>query len=60
MAARAHGVFVSAVGDIIVLMPPLTIEEDEIKLLVDAVVEGVREVCGSDEAESEEEGVDES
>ena len=60
MAARAHGVFVSAVGDIIVLMPPLTIEEDEIKLLVDAVVEGVREVCGSDEAESEEEGAEES
>jgi adenosylmethionine-8-amino-7-oxononanoate aminotransferase len=54
MAARAHGVFVSAVGDIIVLMPPLTIEEDEIKLLVDAVVEGIRAVCGSEEEESEE------
>ncbi|NNG15228.1 MAG: hypothetical protein HKM89_02025, partial [Gemmatimonadales bacterium] len=55
MAARAHGVFISAVGDIIVVMPPLTIEEDEIKLLVDAVAEGIREVCGSEAEEQEEE-----
>ncbi len=46
LAARTQGVFIGAIGDIIVLMPPLTITEDEIKLLVDAVVEAIGDVCG--------------
>jgi len=54
LAARSHGVFVGALGDVLLLMPPLTIEEEEIKLLVDAVAEGIREVCGSEEERGEE------
>ena len=55
LAARAHGAFVGAIGDVVILMPPLTIEEEEIKLLVDAVVAGISEVCGSKLTEAEEE-----
>jgi adenosylmethionine-8-amino-7-oxononanoate aminotransferase len=55
MAARSHGAFVGAIGDVVILMPPLTIEEEEIKLLVDAVIAGIGEVCGSEITETEEE-----
>jgi adenosylmethionine-8-amino-7-oxononanoate aminotransferase len=45
-AARRHGVFLRPLGDVIILMPPLSIAEAEIVALVDAIEAGVREVCG--------------
>jgi adenosylmethionine-8-amino-7-oxononanoate aminotransferase len=43
-AARERGVWVRPLGDVIVLMPPLAIEETELEMLVGAVDEAVREV----------------
>jgi adenosylmethionine-8-amino-7-oxononanoate aminotransferase len=40
-AARAMGVFLRPLGDVIVLMPPLSIQEEEIKHLIDAVEYGL-------------------
>jgi len=37
-----QGVFLRPLGDVIVLMPPLSIAESEIKSMVDAVEEGIR------------------
>ncbi len=45
-AARERGVFLRPLGDVIVLMPPLTVEPAEITCLVDAVEHGIRTVCG--------------
>jgi adenosylmethionine-8-amino-7-oxononanoate aminotransferase len=39
--ARERGVFLRPLGDVIVLMPPLSIDEDEIQLLVGAVEHGI-------------------
>jgi adenosylmethionine-8-amino-7-oxononanoate aminotransferase len=36
-AARAHGVILRPLGDVVVLMPPLSVRGDEIDLLVGAV-----------------------
>ena len=47
MAARKHGVFLRPLGDTVVCMPPLSITEEEIVTLVDAVERGIAEVCGS-------------
>jgi len=44
LAARKHGVIIRPLGDTIVLMPPLSIREDEVDRLVDATVRGIREV----------------
>jgi adenosylmethionine-8-amino-7-oxononanoate aminotransferase len=44
-AARDRGVFLRPLGDTIVLMPPLSITEPELTLLVDAVDHGIREIC---------------
>lgn len=46
-AARRHGVFLRPLGDVIVLMPPLTVTDAELGLLVDAVAAGIEEVCGA-------------
>jgi adenosylmethionine---8-amino-7-oxononanoate aminotransferase len=45
-AARDKGVFLRPLGDTIVLMPPLSISEDEIGLLGAAVQHGIRSVLG--------------
>lgn len=45
-AARRRGVFLRPLGDTIVLMPPLSISESELMVLIDAVVEGIEEVTG--------------
>jgi len=42
--AVARGVLLRPLGDVVVLMPPLTITEDEIVRMVDALEESVREV----------------
>jgi adenosylmethionine-8-amino-7-oxononanoate aminotransferase len=46
LRARERGVFLRPLGDVIVLMPPLSITADEIDLLVDAVAHGVLCECG--------------
>lgn len=42
--AREHGVIIRPLGDVVVLMPPLGIQEAELGLLVDAVSAGMDEV----------------
>jgi len=42
MAARDRGVFLRPLGDVIVLMPPLTLSDAELDQLVDAVAYGVQ------------------
>ena len=46
MAIRKHGVILRPLGDVIVLMPPLSIQRDEIDLLVDALAKCIGEVTG--------------
>ncbi|HTE49961.1 MAG TPA: adenosylmethionine--8-amino-7-oxononanoate transaminase [Kofleriaceae bacterium] len=43
-AARGHGVLLRPLGDVVVLMPPLSITDDEIDLLVDSVAAGLADV----------------
>lgn len=40
-AARDHGVFLRPLGDTVVLMPPLTITDDELVHLIDAIRHGI-------------------
>ncbi len=42
--ARKKGVIVRPLGDVIILMPPLTISEDELKTLVDVTYESIKKV----------------
>jgi adenosylmethionine-8-amino-7-oxononanoate aminotransferase len=44
-AARTRGVFLRPLGDVVVLMPPLSISDREITQLVDAIEFGIREIC---------------
>jgi adenosylmethionine-8-amino-7-oxononanoate aminotransferase len=44
--AVARGVLLRPLGDVVVLMPPLTITDDEVVRLVDALEASVREVAG--------------
>ena len=46
-AARKRGVFLRPLGDVIVLMPPLTLSDDELTMLVRVVHESIAEVCGA-------------
>lgn len=45
-AAREYGVILRPLGDVIVLMPPLSITGSEIEVLVDAVARAVADICG--------------
>ena len=45
-AARARGVILRPLGDVIVLMPPLSITTDEVDRLVTVAAESIREVTG--------------
>ena len=44
--ARSKGVLIRPLGDVIVLMPPLAIGEDDLQILVGTVDECIREVLG--------------
>ncbi len=44
--ARKKGVIIRPLGDVIILMPPLTISDDELKTLVDVVYDCIRQVTG--------------
>jgi len=46
--ARRHGVVIRPLGDVIVLMPPLSISLDEIDALLEAVSRAIRRVTESD------------
>ena len=46
VAARAHGVIIRPLGDVVVLMPPLSVRLDEIDRLVEAVRKAVAAVTG--------------
>ncbi len=45
--AREKGVFLGPLGDILVLMPPLSVTRDEITLLVDALAYGLEQEFGN-------------
>jgi adenosylmethionine-8-amino-7-oxononanoate aminotransferase len=47
LEARHRGVMIRPLGDVIVLMPPLTIEETELKILLDVSSESVLAVAGN-------------
>jgi adenosylmethionine-8-amino-7-oxononanoate aminotransferase len=44
LEARQRGVIIRPLGDVIVLMPPLTITKDELTLLLDVVYDSIRAV----------------
>lgn len=44
---RNHGVILRPLGDVVVLMPPLSIDPKEIEMLVSATADSIIEVCGS-------------
>ena len=44
VAVRKRGVILRPLGDVVVLMPPLSVTPDEIDLLVGATAEAIREV----------------
>ncbi|MCC6745459.1 MAG: aminotransferase class III-fold pyridoxal phosphate-dependent enzyme, partial [Acidobacteria bacterium] len=44
-AAKERGVFLRPLGDTVVLMPPLSIADDEIVAIVDALEHGIRQIC---------------
>jgi adenosylmethionine-8-amino-7-oxononanoate aminotransferase len=46
-AARKAGVLMRPLGDVIVFMPPLSIGEAEIDMLMDAALQGINEVTGA-------------
>jgi adenosylmethionine-8-amino-7-oxononanoate aminotransferase len=43
---RKHGIILRSLGDVLVIMPPLAIEIDEIKTMVTAVEKSINEMCG--------------
>ena len=44
--ARTRGVFLRPIGDTIILMPPLSVTEEEIVAIADAIEYGITTVCG--------------
>jgi adenosylmethionine-8-amino-7-oxononanoate aminotransferase len=46
-AARKRGVFLRPLGDVIVLMPPLTLADDEFTMLLRVTCDSIIEVCGA-------------
>lgn len=47
LEARKRGVMIRPLGDVIILMPPLTISDEELKMLVDVVYDCIRQVTES-------------
>jgi adenosylmethionine-8-amino-7-oxononanoate aminotransferase len=44
LEARRHGVMIRPLGDVIILMPPLSITDDELTALFDATYDCIRVV----------------
>ena len=47
LEARKRGVMIRPLGDVIILMPPLTITQEELRMLVDVTYESIRKVTES-------------
>jgi len=47
LEARKHNVMIRPLGDVVVLMPPLTITDEELKVLLDVVYDSIRAVTES-------------
>jgi len=47
LEARRRGVIIRPLGDVIVLMPPLTITEEELEMLLDVTRDSIRVVTGN-------------
>ncbi|PZC49731.1 MAG: adenosylmethionine-8-amino-7-oxononanoate aminotransferase [Chloroflexi bacterium] len=47
MAAREHEVLLRPLGDVVILMPPLSIEEDELAQICEAVAHGLDAIPGA-------------
>jgi adenosylmethionine-8-amino-7-oxononanoate aminotransferase len=45
-AATQRGVLLRSLGDVVVVMPPLTVTEDEIEIIVDTLRASIEEVMG--------------
>ena len=45
-AAVRRGVLLRPLGDVVIVMPPLTVTDDEIERIVDTLVSAVAEVAG--------------
>ena len=52
MEARRRGVIIRPLGDVVVLMPPLAIDEADLRRLVAIVADSIRAVCGSAHGEA--------
>jgi adenosylmethionine-8-amino-7-oxononanoate aminotransferase len=46
VAIRKHGIILRNLGDVIVLMPPLTITLAELDQMIESLEKSVREICG--------------
>ncbi|HZU80117.1 MAG TPA: hypothetical protein VE991_09405, partial [Acidimicrobiales bacterium] len=51
-AAVARGVLLRPLGDVVVIMPPLTTSADEVERIVTVLTEAIDEVCGATGAEA--------
>jgi adenosylmethionine-8-amino-7-oxononanoate aminotransferase len=47
MEARQRNLMIRPLADIIILMPPLSITDDELGLLLDTVYDSIRSVTGN-------------
>ena len=43
--ARKYGVILRPLGDVVVIMPPLSIETDQIEAIVSAIQKSIKEIC---------------
>jgi adenosylmethionine---8-amino-7-oxononanoate aminotransferase len=43
---RRHGVILRPLGDVVVLMPPLSITLEEMRTLISATARSIQETCG--------------
>jgi adenosylmethionine-8-amino-7-oxononanoate aminotransferase len=48
VAARTYGLLTRPIRDTLVLMPPLVITEDELRLAVRALSLAITDICGKD------------
>lgn len=46
LEARRRGVIIRPLGDVIILMPPLSMEKEKLKILLDTVYESIKAVTG--------------
>jgi adenosylmethionine-8-amino-7-oxononanoate aminotransferase len=47
LEARRRGAIIRPLGDVVVLMPPLSISESELKRLVEITTDSIRAACAS-------------